>query len=119
MQWNIEEAPDHLLVTVEGEWLLAPILKMLDEVARESGTRGYDSVLFDCRAVAGLAAEADKFVIGSRVAARFGKTRVAAVFNTSLRLTQFAARVAENRGGNICVTHEMDEALRYLAGEAS
>src|SRR5262249_24640672 len=119
MQWSIEDAPDHLLVKVEGDWLLTLALKMLDEVGKACRTRGYNRVLIDCRAQGGLINEMDKFVAGSRIAQRFGATRVAAVFSPGLRITGFARKVAARRGGNLFVTIDMDEAQRYLAGELS
>ena len=119
MQWLVEDAPDHLLVTVRGDWVLSEVLKLLDEVGQMCRTRGYDRVLVDCRSLRGLMTEGDKFVAGSRLAERFGKTRVAAVFWQGAPITGFAGKVAERRGGNFFATEDMSEALRYLDGEHS
>ena len=119
MQWTIEDAPDHLLVTIEGDWILSSVLTMLDEVGRECRGRGYQRVLLDCRGVGGLVTEGDKFVAGSRLAERFGSTRVAGLFSPAVRITGFGGKVAAKRGGKFFATADMNDALRYLDGEGS
>jgi len=117
VQWTIEEAPDQLLVRIEGVWVLPLALKMFDEVERVCRERGYARILLDCREAEGLIAEDDKFLAGSRVAQRFGSARIAAVFSPGTRITGFAGNVAARRGGELFVTDDMAEAQRYLAGE--
>ena len=119
MQWTIEEAPDRLIVIVDGEFVLSTALKMVDEVERVGRARGYDRILIDCRTAAGLIAEDDKFLTGTRIAQRFGSARVAVVFSPGPRITGFAGNVAARRGGSLLVTDDINEALRYLAGEDS
>ena len=119
MQWTFEDAPDHLLITVEGDFLLQPVLRLLDEIRQECRSRGYDRVLVDCRTMGGLVSEGDKFVFGSRLAERLGAVRVAAVFSPGVTITGFAMRVAARRGGKFFGTTEMNDALRYLDGEGS
>jgi len=117
VQWTIEEEPDYLRVAVEGEFVLSAALKMFDEAERVSRAGGYERILIDCRAAAGLIAEDEKFLAGTRVAQRFGSARVAAVFSPGPRITGFAGNVAARRGGNLFVTDDVKEAESFLAGK--
>ena len=114
MHWIIDDVPGHLLVTVEGEWLVRQALQMFDEVERICRARGCERGLLDFRASTGLVSESEKFLAGSDVAHRFEAARVAAVFSPGARITGFAENVAARRGGSLLVTDDMTEAERYL-----
>ena len=114
LSWVFEEREDHLVVTLEGEWLLPSLFRMFDEIAARCREGGYERVLCDCRKVHGPLAETSKYLIGTRIAERLRAIRLAAVVAPDAHVTGFAGSVAARRGGRLFTTRSLEEARQWL-----
>ena len=114
LYWVFEERKDHLVVNLEGEWLLPSLFRMFDEVAERCREAGYARVLCDCRNVRGTLAETSKYLIGTRVAEALKAIKVAAVVAPDAHVTGFAGNVAARRGGRLLTTKSLEEARQWL-----
>lgn len=114
LTWVIEDRKDHLLVQLEGEWLLPSLFRMFDEVAGRCREGGHVRVLFDCRNVHGTLAEVSKYLMGTRVAEVLKGIKAAAVAAPDAHVTGFAGSVAARRGGRLFTTKSLEEARQWL-----
>ena len=114
LDWVFEDREDHLVVRLEGEWLLPSLFRMFDEIAERCREAGYVRVLCDCRNVSGMLAETSKYLIGTRVAEALESIKLAAVVAPDAYVTGFAGDVAARRGGRLFTTKSLEEARRWL-----
>lgn len=114
LHWVFEDRQDHLLVHLEGEWLLPALFQMFDEIAERCRDAGYTRALCDCRNVHGPLAEVSKFLLGTRMAEVLPAIKVAAVVEPDAHVTGFAGDVAARRGARLFTTKSIDDALQWL-----
>ena len=114
LNWVFEDKEDHLVVRLEGEWLLPSLLEMLDEVAERCHEAGHTRVLCDCRNIHGPLAETSKYLIGTRVAEVLKTIKLAVVTAPDAHVTGFAGSVAARRGGHLFTTKSLEDARQWL-----
>ena len=116
LSWVFEDREDHLVVHLEGEWLLPSLFRMLDEIAERCREVGHVRVLCDFRNVRGTLAEMTRYLIGVRVAEVLKTIKLASLVAPDAHVTGFAMRVAERRGGHLLTTKSLEEAHQWLFG---
>jgi hypothetical protein len=109
-----EDREDHLVVYLEGEWLLPSLLRMFDEIAERCREVGHERILCDCRNVRGPLAEMSKYLIGARVAEVLKTKKLAAVVAPDAHVTGFAGNVAARRSGRLLTTKSLEAAREWL-----
>jgi hypothetical protein len=114
LRWVFEDREDHLVVHLEGEWLLPSLFLMFDEIAERCREVGHVRVLCDCRNVRGTLAETTKYLVGVRVAEALKTIKLAAVVAPDAHVTGFAGNVAARRGGRLFTTKSLEEARQWL-----
>ena len=110
------EADGYLLVQVEGEWTPEAVQQGIEEVAQAAEERGHDRVLLDIRNMSGPKTDLHRFLAGEHAAKAWGhplRLKVAAVYKEEL-IDKFTENVAVNRGANIIVLSDIDEAIEWL-----
>jgi len=114
LSWVFEDREDHLVVCLEGEWLLPSLFRMLDETAERCREFGHVRVLCDFRNVRGTLAEMNKYLLGTHVAEALKTIKLAAVVAPDAHVTGFAGNVAARRGGRLLTTKSLEEARQWL-----
>jgi hypothetical protein len=115
MQWQVEDASDHLVIRAEGEWHSESVLKMIDDGARAARESGHTRILIDCRNVHGHFAENDRYLAGVRIGERLRDIRVAVLGSEEVHINRRGLNAALRRGVEMIVTKDMEEALQWLA----
>jgi hypothetical protein len=114
LSWVFEDREDHLVVRLEGEWILPSLFRMLDETAERCREFGHLRVLCDFRNVHGTLAEMTKYLIGARVAEVLKTIKVASLVAPDAHVTGFAPEVAARRGGRLFTTKSLEDARQWL-----
>ena len=116
LSWVFEDREDHLVVHLEGEWLLPSLFRMLDEADERCRDVGHVRILCDCRDVHGTLAETTKYLVGARIAEVLRTIKLVAVVAPDAHVTGFAGEVAARRGGRLLTTKSLEEAHQWLFG---
>ena len=112
---SIEERDNYLLIQVEGEWTRDSIKLGMEDVAREAKERGYTHILLDIRKLSTPKKSFYRFLAGEYAAEVWSdpvKLRVA-VFRNEV-IDKFGENAAKNRGADLIVVSDIDEALAWL-----
>jgi hypothetical protein len=110
----IENRGDHLFVEYSGPLTPAELMTLMHEVARVCQEQNCTKILADLRQGEGEVKIIDRFELGVIAADIFrGMDQVAIVFRPD-ETNLFAETVAVNRGLPSKITHDMDEARRWL-----
>jgi len=113
----IENRGDHLFVEYDGLIGPAELMGLMEEVARVCSDKNCKKILADLRNAEGPLNILDRFNLGVVAADMFrGVNQIAIVFRKD-ETNLFAETVAVNRGLPSKITHDMDEATRWLGLE--
>jgi len=113
---EIQVKPDYILVTYTGEFNVAAAERAIDGSLQAGSTHNLSKILIDCRRMTGRLSIMDRYqvaVSGQRMAGKL--TRVALVRQEGgSPLDRFTETVARNRGVNLKLFNEIDEAVAWL-----
>jgi hypothetical protein len=113
---EIQVKPDYILVTYTGEFNVAAAERAIDGSLQAGSTHNLSKILIDCRRMTGRLSIMDRYqvaVSGQRMAGKL--TRVALVRQEEgSPLDRFTETVARNRGVNLKLFSEIDEAVAWL-----
>ena len=111
---SFTEADGYLLVRVEGEWTPDAVQHGIEEIANAAQEIGNRCVLLDTRKLSAPKAGFHRFLAGQQIAEAFqGRFKIAVVSPAEL-IDKFAEHTAVNRGAQIKVLSDVDEALTWL-----
>ncbi len=118
---HVEVKVDHLLAVFSGIFEFKTNRDLLVDILMECVTNKKNRVLFDLRLLKGNMTTYERYDIASYIAnlsrqyIETSKIQIAVVGNPPLiDPNRFGETVAKNRGLNIKVSNEMDEALEWL-----
>jgi hypothetical protein len=112
LSFNLRDG--YLEIGVAGPWSLENVYHLIDATRRECDRLALGRVLVDSRAMTGKPTEMGRFKGGVRTAEVLGgKIRVALVSRPDL-ITRFGENAAVNRGANLRVWADRDQALAWL-----
>jgi len=114
LTWILSDQPDHLVVEASGEWQIQSVLRMIEAMAARCRERGLTRALCDLRGVRGPLGSIDRYLAGARVASTMRTVKLAVLAAPDAVVTGFGAAVAANRGAQMFVTKDEDEARRWL-----
>jgi hypothetical protein len=119
LRYDFKEARGNLIATVAGHWELEAVSELIDAIVEECTRRNCDRVLADCMEIqiAGRVLEFERFVLGQRIGEKFRNIRFAALFPAD-QINKFAESIAVGAGAQFLVTHDREEALRWLGERA-
>lgn len=106
--------PDFVRITVTGEYSFSKLFDFVDYVRAESDKNGRSRALIDCRQMAGMMTEIERFEGGQRIAEIFGGHLKAALMMPANGITKLGELAARNRGAKFLVTPSETEALDWL-----
>jgi hypothetical protein len=112
IQTTIES--DFLRVTVTGDYSFSKLFEFIEFVRAKSDKNKRTRALIDCRAMAGMMTEIERFEGGQRIAEVFGGHLKAALMMRPNAITRLGELAARNRGAKFFVTPSEPEALAWL-----
>ena len=105
---------EYLEIGVAGTWSLENVYALIDATRDECDRLAVNRVLVDTRAMTGQPTEMGRFKGGVRTAEVLGgKIRVALLSRAEL-ITRFGENAAVNRGANLRVWTDREEAIAWL-----
>lgn len=115
LQWSYEETDGYLHVRAAGDWTTEDVRRAIDDIAKTVQAKGHARILVDMRDMSPPASEFERYLAGEHVAEVWGplNIKVAAVWRQDL-ITKFVENVAVNRGANLAVLSDLNEATRWL-----
>jgi hypothetical protein len=113
---KMEHGPDYLHVEIGGVFNLSIAKEITRAVMSERVDRGYTSVLVDARKVEGEISIVERYEYGKYFASfRDPGVRTVLIANERIILPdKFFENVVSNIGGNILVTADINQAMRWL-----
>ena len=115
---SFEEADGYLLVRVMGKWTPDAVRQGIEDVAQGAQERGYTRILLDLRKLSAPKTEFARYLAGKHIAEVWSQLKVAAVSPANL-INKFAENTAVNRGANLTVLFDFNEALAWLMRSAT
>jgi hypothetical protein len=113
---EIQEVDRYVVVQVAGAFSLENGKKLIDILESESKKRGHDLFLVDALRTGPPAQDMDRFYLGEYAAIKWRRgLKVAAVYPQKL-INKFFENVAVNRGANVIVVGDRNQALKWLLG---
>ncbi len=111
---TFEVRPGYLYVEGQGPGELSSTREALQTIKARADEEGLTRILINARRVQPLRKGIDYYVLGTYFAEMFGvHYRIAALYPKEL-INKFAENTAVNRGANLFVTHDDEEALDWL-----
>ncbi len=114
VELTFEERSGYLLVKGRGPSDLESTRKALMLIEEKTRQAGLTHILIDAREVQAPRRELDRFFMGEFVAELFGARYRLAILYLADRINKFAENTAVNRGANMLVTAEEDDAVEWL-----
>ena len=111
---TFQERSKYLFAEFDGEWTEEAMTKALDATREKADKQGMTKLLFDGLKVSEPANEMTRFYSGEHLAKVLGRPFKISVFTRKEIYNQFGENVARNRGANIMVFFDEDEALEWL-----
>lgn len=110
----VENQGEYLFVKFTDPYQLDTIVELIKEAAAACVEENLSRALVDFREMPGKISTADRFQLGVEAASAMrGLLKVAVVYRRS-EMNWFAETVAKNRGANLRIFSEMDEAIKWL-----
>ena len=107
------EAVGYLAVAVKGEWNLSDVKELIDALVTEVKQRGQAHLFVDASNLSGNPEELDRFLLGEHVAVALRHVELAVVYRADL-INKLFQHTATNRGGQVLVVADQQEALAWL-----
>jgi hypothetical protein len=114
-QLEIEDRGSHLLFVLKGAWSAAQAVQLVESIGRRCDETLHRCALVDISGLESRLQEFERFVLGQRIAARLpgGAYRMAVLARPD-QITRLTENVAVNRGADVMVTSDREEALSWL-----
>ena len=115
LQLKVHRLPEFTSLKVVGEATLEDFVRLIDEMAAESGKRGDKRLLVDLLDVGGELKFTEHFQMGERAALRLQHLEKVASVVPAAKLTRTSEKVAQTHGFQLRVFSSMTEAIRWLS----
>ena len=114
-QTEIVDKQDYVLATYIGEFSLGGAKKIVDQIFQFIPANSYRSVLLDCRQLTGPLSVMDRFWLAIHGQKLIGRVTRIALVRPAFRADadRFAETAAVNRGINMRLFSDFDEAVRW------
>jgi len=117
LELDVEEFPNHLVMTAAGPYSLANVRDLLHQVKRECTSRGKREILLDLTQMEGPIPVLDMLMLGHYCARIWQPGVRGAVVSQRGGLNQFFENVAQNRGGQVAVVPSRRSGMAWLQVE--
>ncbi len=115
MQFRYEPRSDHLFVETSGSFDPADARRCIEEMMAICRDRSLDSILIDARSIPDIVSIANRFDLGTFLAAQRAPVRVAIlVTQPQVDFTRTLEHTAVNRGAPTLTTSSLEDARSFL-----
>ena len=114
MDMSFEDADGYLIVRIQGEWTSDTLGQAIQDTANLAKQRGLTRILADLHELAAPSTEFTRFQVGQQAVKYFGFHLKVAVVYTEEFTNKFAENIAVNRGVNLRIFFNLDEAVSWL-----
>jgi hypothetical protein len=110
---SFKEADGYLFITVKGPWSLGSVSQAVKDIGKETRKRAHTRILVDARLLDAPTIGLHRFLIGQEVSEHWRGIKAAVVRPADL-IDKFGEDAAVNRGAQVKVLADIDDALSWL-----
>lgn len=111
---DITVEDDHLMLKASGDFDINLILEHMHRVVLKASIENRTRVLIDALSLSAPRADFHRYLVGKQLAEVLPPDFRIAVLYPEAHITKLAENAAVNRGAQLLVTHDREEALRWL-----
>lgn len=119
MEASFKEEDTHLVAILRGKWDVPEMTRCIVQIRAKAMQSPQTRILADCRDVSAPATEFHRYLAGVDVARILPRPFKLSVLYLEELVNRFGETVAVNRGADIRVFHEEEQALQWLLADIS